>query len=365
MSDESPDDFLAAHRSRKRLTAVVAIVVAVVVSGAVIGFIATRKPTPKRPPPDAALPPRTADDLDLAYTLHRREIALEHLGKACDATEANIELKELAHEDDWEGIAIIGNSWLARCPADEQVRWKLFKAYEELERWPDAESEATRLIAMNATDVDYWWWRGQARKRTGDLVHSAVDYRQSIALGDIGSSRGINVMGYVDVAPTVGRACEAAFAIRWWGHRNGGNLNDSAASKLRSVAQFGTCTAMIGTGEATIPLADPITLTVGGADQPGTVDLHAPYVVVGASPGLDLAKAESIELVLDGAVVPAKLIRTEVAVGPLRAPDVEVAVVEDLRIPRIGLGFWWRFDWAPSDDGETAAVLPMADPGAL
>jgi hypothetical protein len=371
MSDahESPDEFLAAHRARKRVMTAVAVVASVAIGAGVVAFVATRKPTPKRPPADAQLDPKTAEDLDRAYLEHRRQGALDVLGKACDADDANHELKLLGEDDDWEGITIVGNAWLGRCPDDEQIRWKLFKALEELERWPEAEAQATRLIAMNVTDVDYWWWRGQARKNTGDVAGSTADYRQSIALSDMADSRGINVMGYGDVAPTVGRACEAAFAMRWWGHRNEGDLNDAAERKLRSLAEFGACDGARGEGQATVTLDTPLTVKLDVAELPARIDLHVPYVVIGADAaakaGLDLSSAQPIDLVLDATITPAKLVRFPVSVGALTASDIEIAVVDAIAPARIGLGFWWRFDWAPSDDGLTAVVSPMADPGAL
>jgi len=175
-------------------------------------------------------------------------------------------------------------------------------------------------------------------------------------------------MGYADVAPTIGRPCEAAFAVRWWGHRNGGGVNDEGLRKLASLSTFGACETAIGAGEATVTLSAAQPTGIGPTSVQAKIDLHVPYVVIdeaaATAAGLDLGGAQAIEVVLDGKAAPAKLIRTKVTVGELSADDVEVAVVADAA-PILGLGFWWRFDWAPSEDGATAAVSAMADPSAL
>lgn len=365
---DTPDAFLAAHRTRRRWALAAGLIGAVAVTGGIFWLVATRKVKPKPRPADAA-PPVTVETLEETYRANARKAAINALGAVCDEDDANDAVRGLAEEDDWEGVVIVGNAWLGRCPADENLREKLFKAYEELERWPEAAQVATQLIAADPDDVDYWWWRGQARKETGDVAASALDYRQSIALADMSKARGINIMGYADVAPTVGRACEAAFAMRWYGHRNGGEINDGAVEQLASLAEFGKCSEATGRGESAITLATPPPLQLGTTSVAATIDHHVPYVVideaVAAAAGLDLAAAQAIEVVVGGKPAPAKLLRTTVTVGALTADEVEVAVVATPQPAILGLGWWWRFDWAPSEAGDAAEVTPIADPGAL
>jgi hypothetical protein len=369
MADEDAEFIASTRRSRRRLIALGIAGGALVAGGAVLLVVgATGSLGVDEPAASDASATLEVEEVERAAREAARDQARSRLGAACDAERADEALGDLATEDDWDGVLLVALEWETRCPADQQVRWRVFKAYEELERWKEAEATASQLIAMDPADVDYWWWRGQARKELGDLEESASDYRQAIALSTLERSNGVHTAGLLEVVPAIGRPCEGVFAMRWYAARNEGEINRWAEDKLRSTSEFGTCEQAVGRGSASLRTGAPVELRItGGKPIAAVIDLHMAYVVVDAATAAAtqlVLGAATVDIAIGGKTQVARLARGTIQVGSMEANEVDVAIVEaDLPRPIVGLSFLWRFD--VSEESGKLAFEPIADPGEI
>lgn len=84
--------------------------------------------------------------------------------------------------DDARGSIADSDEYLARCGDWYRLRWVRYGARERLGEHAAAVDEATRLIAHDPDDHDYYWWRAVAYEALGQDDAAIADYRQTIKL---------------------------------------------------------------------------------------------------------------------------------------------------------------------------------------
>jgi hypothetical protein len=262
------------------------------------------------------------------------------------------------------------DQFIAKCgDEDATVRWNKFTALKRLEKWPEAEAEATTLITRKPTDVDYWWWRAEVRKKKDDLVGAVADLKQSISLSEIADSNGVHVMMLGEIADDASVPCDGAMAFRLYRRQSDGDLNSTAERLHDELELAGDCSRVVGKGAGAItPMKGEAVLTararVGSANGRFWVTKETPYVVIDRKlanrAGLD-GDGPEVDLVIAGKIVRGNLTKAnQVVVGSSSAADVDVAVVDDGLPPRLdgvlGHSFLMRFAYEFAGDGVDLAV---------
>jgi tetratricopeptide (TPR) repeat protein len=74
------------------------------------------------------------------------------------------------------------DEFFARCGDWYRLRWVRYGAREHLSEHAAAVDEATRLIAHDPEDHDYYWWRGMAHEELGRDDAAIADYRKTLQL---------------------------------------------------------------------------------------------------------------------------------------------------------------------------------------
>jgi len=264
--------------------------------------------------------------------------------------------------DRFADTARITTAWIKRCGPFPRLLWKTYYAYEQLEKWPEAEAVATDLVVDSPDDGDFWWWRGQARVKAGKLAAAAADFRQATAARPLEESRGASLMDLADIADKAGATCDAAAGIRLFTAANEGNVTRRARDQGARLHLAGNCDAAYGSGSTVIDLdpdkpVDTIKVTVGKASGTFLVAPRTGFTllshafadkagVTGSGAAVDTYAAGTLH---QG--VPA--VASKMAIKGASAPAVNVLVVDDLPAAVdgvLGMSFLVRFDYQELDD---------------
>ncbi len=180
----------AAGRRRGAAVVVTSVVAAAVVVIAAIAFVATR--------PAA-----------IEYGEHRFEIerlAARVENTACDG-KSTLELADLLNKErDFPRVIRVVEGFDEKCQPVPRMYWESYGARIQLQDFAGATADASKLIADDGDDGDFWWWRAKARRKAGDFVGAEADLRRSAELS--GKSAYWAVIDLADLLEEQGRACE-------------------------------------------------------------------------------------------------------------------------------------------------------------
>ncbi len=346
---------------RKLVTALkVGGLLAVIVGVAVFGLVVVGKGSEKEklPPPP---PEQTADDVVIEMLRKDRDQT------PCDQALIRKLVKELNRQERYTDAIDDAQAHLARCEDFPRLRWDLMYALEHAERYPEAVKQATLLLTRDPYDSDFWWWRGDDEGKSQRPFAALADFRQSFANSeDSGGSR-FPAARILDVVEAAQRPCEGVAALRFFVDVHGGELSGSLQGQVDTLDRTAGCAAKRGTGSMTLPsLAKGparIKATVGGVvgtfqldERCGTTVLTAAFA---GKAGVTPRAGQTIDSIALGAIRTGTAATAGFALGDARAPEVEVAVIDELPDALdgvIGLSLLWQFELERRDDGGLTLV---------
>jgi hypothetical protein len=366
----------SARRSRRVIGVVSASVVVIVVAlGAMFTLGArdklrramNRAANPAKPPPDEPLEVRLLREKLAKYPCDMKT-ALE---LATELLRQDLEEKVLAFVPEYE--AACGG---ARTPLE--LRWRLFTAQKQLERWDTAHETVTKLIEDDPRDSDYWWWRGEVKEKLGQDRAAIADYRQSVANSDDYQAASFAVGHVSDPAKRADRRCETGWVLRYYRDQLGGWLRDSDEDELLAIELEGVCARRASGARAFIPIAtggkpSQVKATIGTAkgtflvdERSGTTVITRAFAVAAGLVTGDDVPAGRVETgtAIAAGMVLAGLIATvdRLDLDGVAAHAVDVLIVEQLPggfDGSIGLDVLWRFDTTVEET--RIAIHPRAD----
>lgn len=191
---------VAAVRSggRVRRLGFAAALVLVLGGGAgAVTWLGTRpRPQPPPPPPPPKYGPATRRIEEL-----QKKLAAE----PCDR-KLSLKLTQdlLEAEVPREVIGVV-DAFVTKCGAHERLQWDKYVAQKRLSEYGPAVETVTALMALNPTDHDYPWWRGELNELQGKLDDAIADYRLALSL--LPRMNSVPLM-LVDTLLKAGRPCE-------------------------------------------------------------------------------------------------------------------------------------------------------------
>lgn len=132
------------------------------------------------------------------------------LAERCDKRATLAYDEAMTNAGDHRGALADSDAYFARCGDWYRLRWVRYAAHERLSEHAAAVAEATRLIAHDPGDHDYYWWRGLAYEEMGRDDDAIADYRKTMEL--LPSADGIP-FNLANLLERKGRLCEARDAI--------------------------------------------------------------------------------------------------------------------------------------------------------
>ena len=123
----------------------------------------------------------------------------------CDRTKAAELSKLLLRAGDNHGVLTHDEAFFAACGDMSRLRWDMYEAHMGLSEWDAAIAEATKLIESDRTNNTYWFWRGRAHAKKGDLEAAVANFRQELEL----CPECLGAWDLADALEKLGRPCEA------------------------------------------------------------------------------------------------------------------------------------------------------------
>jgi clan AA aspartic protease (TIGR02281 family) len=231
------------HRRRKGLQrfVLVAVVGAVlVVSGGAVAFLSTRpRPGPPGPPP----PPRYG-----AWTpqVDRTRALLDK--EPCDRKAARDLTEALLKGDAPREVVSVVDAFVAKCGSFERLQWDKYTAHKRLSEYLPAGETAGALMALNPTDYDYPWWRGEMYAQAGKLEEAVADYRFALSL--LPRMRSVPFM-LTDALVKLGRPCEAEAPLETYLFFHPQHRDSAEVMALRNTMEKASCDKGTAEGSAT------------------------------------------------------------------------------------------------------------------
>jgi len=102
-------------------------------------------------------------------------------GVPCDREKVVALGEQYLQSAQYEALFNKASRFSKTCGSYPRLQWQVYEAHRRLGQWKDAAAVATGLIDTDPHDKDYWWWRGLAYERQGDLEQAAHDYREALA----------------------------------------------------------------------------------------------------------------------------------------------------------------------------------------
>jgi len=252
-------------------------------------------------------------------------------------------------------VLAVGRDWHGRCGPHTELDWKVFHAYKELGQWEQALPAVTAIVANEPEDSDYWWWRGEVQEQLGRDQAALADYRQSLANSDDYQGGAFAAGRIVGPARRARRACDALFALEFFGDELGGELRASDKNMVLSISREEQCRQRVQGKRARLPLGTAsrpqvVTVQVGSATGRFLVGSHTGTTTVTRAladrAGLP-AGTTPIETLAAGRIRSGTLTTaSRLSAGGVGAEDVDVLVADDL-VPGIdgvlGINFLWKF----------------------
>jgi tetratricopeptide (TPR) repeat protein len=100
----------------------------------------------------------------------------------CDKRSTLAYEEAVLEADDARAAIVDSDEYFARCGDWYRLRWVRYGARERLSEHAGAIDEATRLIAHDPEDHDYYWWRAVAYEALGKDDAAVADYRMTMKL---------------------------------------------------------------------------------------------------------------------------------------------------------------------------------------
>jgi clan AA aspartic protease (TIGR02281 family) len=156
------------------------------------------------------LPPTTED---LQIIRLREAVANE----PCDRVRIVHLADKLLTNGDSREVLSAAARFFERCGDHPRLRWSTFEAHKRLGQWDASIAEATKLIADDRFDRDYWAWRGLVYETKGDFAGAISDYRQALSLEPRLAGIPFNLANLYE---RTGRGCEAIFPLEQFLHHH-------------------------------------------------------------------------------------------------------------------------------------------------
>jgi aspartyl protease family protein len=116
-----------------------------------------------------------------------------------------------------------------------------------LSQWDAAIAEATKLIESDRTNNTYWFWRGRAHAKKGDLEAAVANFRQELAL----CPSCIGAWDLADALEKLGRPCEAIPPLQTMLALSREHLNATRVeARIADLTARGNCVSEIGQGRS-------------------------------------------------------------------------------------------------------------------
>jgi aspartyl protease family protein len=170
----------------------------------------------------------------------------------CDRTKA-LELSQvLLRANDNHGVLTRNEAFFAACGDMSRLRWDIYRAHMNLSAWDAAIAEATKLIESDRTNNTYWFWRGRAHAKKGDLEAAVANFRQELEL----CPECAGAWDLADALEKLGRACEAVPPLQTMLRLNENNEHldvRRVQARIDDLKARGNCGPSVGQGGATTP----------------------------------------------------------------------------------------------------------------
>lgn len=146
----------------------------------------------------------------VTYGEHRLEIARVEALVAqgpCDGQNTLTLADLLNKERDYRRVIRVVDAFDEACKPVPRLWWESYGARKQVQDYAGAIHDATRLIDDNPDDGDFWFWRGQAKRKAGDLVGAEADLKKAAELA--GKNAFWSIVELADVDEERGAKCDA------------------------------------------------------------------------------------------------------------------------------------------------------------
>jgi aspartyl protease family protein len=167
----------------------------------------------------------------------------------CNRTKALELSKLLLRAGDDHGVLTHDEAFLAACGDMSRLRWDMYEAHMGLSEWDLAIAEATKLIESDRTNNTYWFWRGRAHAKKGDLEAAVANFRQELAL----CPECLGAWDLADALEKLGRHCEAIPPLQTLIRLNAKVDERRVQARIADLTARGDCVSDIGQGSAKAP----------------------------------------------------------------------------------------------------------------
>jgi tetratricopeptide (TPR) repeat protein len=167
----------------------------------------------------------------------------------CDHTKALELSKLLLRAGDNHGVLTHDEAFLAACGDLSRLRWDMYEAHMGLSEWNAAIVEATKLIESDRTNSTYWFWRGRAHAKKGDLEAAVANFRQELTL----CPDCLGAWDLADALEKLGRPCEAIAPLEKMVRSNPNVDERKVHARIEELTARGNCVSEIGQGSSTTP----------------------------------------------------------------------------------------------------------------
>ena len=164
----------------------------------------------------------------------------------CDRTKA-LELSQLLlRANDNRGVLAHDEAFFAACGDMSRLRWDMYQAHMDLSEWDLAIAEATKLIESDRTNNTYWFWRGRAHAKKGDLDAAVANFHQELAL----CPECLGAWDLADALEKLGRPCEAIPPLETMVRLNKRVDERRVQARIADLTARGDCVSNIGQSSA-------------------------------------------------------------------------------------------------------------------
>ena len=118
-----------------------------------------------------------------------------------------------------------------------------------LSEWDAAIEEATKLIESDRTNNTYWFWRGRAHAKKGDLEAAVANFHQELAL----CPECLGAWDLADALEKLGRPCEAIPPLQTLIRLNEKVDERRVEARIADLKARGNCPSSPGQGSAKTP----------------------------------------------------------------------------------------------------------------
>jgi tetratricopeptide (TPR) repeat protein len=168
-----------------------------------------------------------------------RLLVERNAAEPCDRTVALKLTETMLRAHDHRGTLKKIDEFNARCGEWSRLGWVSYAAHMRLGEHDAAVADASKLIALNANDKDFWWWRAQAQEERGHLDEAVADYRKALEVEPALTGIPFNL---ANVLERQGKLCEARQPIlQFLSYHPDVRERDRVEARLSRLAGDGHC----------------------------------------------------------------------------------------------------------------------------